>query len=189
MMVTYLPKALELSDGVEYPIRWGFRAALDLFEALNDPDATAQERAYYVLSILYEDWESIPEELLQEAIEKGAWYLSGGEERSEQEAPRLMDWEQDLPIIIPAVNRVAGVEVRELPSLHWWTFLGYYQEIGGECTFAQVVSIRDKLRKRKPLSKEERDYYNRNKKMIDLQSKKTGDEEDFLSKLVAKRKG
>lgn len=188
-MITTLPKALKLEDGVEYPIRWDFRAALDLFGALNDPDTTPQERGLYLLTILYEDFESIPMGLWEDAAKKGLWFLNGGEERGEQETPRLMDWEQDLPIIIPAVNRVAGVEVRELPFLHWWTFLGYYQEIGGECTFAQVVSIRDKLRKRKPLSKEERDYYNRNKKMIDLQSKRTGDEEDFLSNLVAKRKG
>lgn len=186
-MTTGLPRALELSDGVEYPIRWDFRAVLDLFEALNDPDASDQERGYYFLQILYEDWEAIPRELLNEAVEKGIWFINGGEAASQKKAPKLMDWEQDFPIIIPAVNRVAGMEVRELPALHWWTFLGYYQEIGGECTFAQVISIRDKLSRGRKLEKQEREYYHRNREMIDLRQKKTSDEEAFLNSIMKRK--
>ena len=55
----------------------------------------------------------------------------------------LMDWEQDAPIIIPSVNRVLGKEIRALPYLHWWTFMGAYMEIG-ESLFSQVVSLRKK---------------------------------------------
>ena len=104
-----------------------------------------------------------------------------------KEGPKLMDWEQDFSIIIPAINRVAGMEVRELPALHWWTFLGYYQEIGGDCTFAQVVSIRDKLQRGKPLDKAEREYYRRNREMVDLQTKRTTQEEAFLAKITKKK--
>lgn len=188
-MTTQLPTALELSDGKAYPIRYDCWSVLDLFEAMNDPDCGNQERAYYLLAILYEDWETIPHELLKEAVDKGLWFLSGGDLPQEKKGPRLMDWEQDFSIIIPAINRVAGTEVRQNPDLHWWTFLGYYQEIGGECTFAQVVSIRDKLRRGKRLSKEEREYYNQNQGMIDLHTKRTEEEEDFLTNLISKRRG
>lgn len=186
-MTTGLPRELELENGVAYPINWNFRDVLNLLVALNDPDAQGWERAFYVLQILYKDWEAIPKDLLQEAVEKGLWFMNGGETAPGKDAPKLMDWEQDFPIIIPAVNRVAGSEVRELPSLHWWTFLGYYQEIGGDCTFAQIVGIRDKLRRKKPLEKEERAYYERNRHLIDLKPQMTSDEEDFIASIVKKK--
>lgn len=187
-MITGLPKEIELSNGVSYPIRWDFRDVLNLFEALNDPDTTDWERGYYLLQILYEDWETIPEELLNEAVEKGLWFLNGGDSSPQQKGPKLMDWEQDYPILIPAINRVAGKEVRELPALHWWTFIGYYQEIGGDCTFAQVVSIRSKLKRGKKLSKEDREYYNRNKSVIDFRNRRTAEEDDFLAGIVKARR-
>lgn len=185
-MITTLPKALKLEDGKDYPIRWDYRAVLDLFEALNDPDTTPQERGLYLLTILYEDFQAIPSSFWVDAVKKGLWFLNGGEPSPQKKAPKLMDWEQDFSIIIPAINRVAGTEVRDLPSLHWWTFLGYYQEIGGDCTFAQVVSIRDKLRRGK-LSKEEREYYARNQHLVDLKQKLTADEEAFLAALMKKK--
>ncbi len=185
-MNTTLPKALKLSDEVSYPIRWDYRAVLDLFEALNDPDTTPQERGLYLLTILYKDFETIPAGLWVDAVQKGLWFLNGGEPTPARNAPKLMDWEQDFSIIIPAINRVAGMEVRALPALHWWTFLGYYQEIG-DCTFAQVVSIRDKQRRGK-LSKEEREYYARNRHLVDLKQKLTADEQDFIATLLKKKR-
>lgn len=187
-MNTGLPRALELSDGKEYPIRWDFRDILNLFEAMNDPDATPQERGYYLLVILYEDYTAIPKELLEEAAEKGLWFLNGGNTPPQKEGPKLMDWEQDFSIIIPAINRVAGMEVRELPALHWWTFLGHYQEIGGDCTFAQVVSIRDKLRRGKQLEKPEREYYQRNPDLVNLKQRRTAQEEAFLASITKKKR-
>lgn len=187
-MITGLPQTLVLSDGNEHAIRWDFRDVLNIFEDINDPDAGDQERAYYLLLGLYEDFDTLPPELYEEAMERGLWFLNGGEDTPQRKAPQLMSWEQDYPIIIPAINRVAGKEVRELPTLHWWTFLGYYQEIGGDCTFAQVVGIRSKLRRGKNLEKSEREYYERNRHLIDLKQKKTADEEDFLTSLVNKRR-
>lgn len=184
-MNTELPRDLELKDGNEYPIRWDFRAVLDLFEAMNDPEVTDQERGYYLLVILYEDFEAIPKELWGDAVEKGLWFLNGGAETPQKKTPKLMDWEQDFPIIVPPINRIAGVDVRDLPTLHWWTFLGYYLEIG-DCTFAQVVHIRDKLR-RGNLEKYEREYYERNRHLVDLKQTLTADEKDFIATLLKKK--
>ena len=185
-MITTLPKALRLEDGKEYPIRCDFRAVLNLFEALNDPDTTPQERGLYLLTILYDDFESIPMGLWEDAVKKGLWFLNGGEPQPPNKAPKLMDWDQDFAIIIPAINRVAGTEVRNLPALYWWTFLGYYHEIGGDCTFAQVVHIRDKLRRGK-LEKTEREYYERNRHLVDLKQTLTADEKNFLATLLKKK--
>lgn len=72
------------------------------------------------------------------------WFINGGEyeDQMEKKPPRLMDWEQDFQYIIAPVNHVIGREIRADAYLHWWTFLSAYMEIG-ECTFAQIVRIRD----------------------------------------------
>ena len=81
-----------------------------------------------------------------------------------------MDWEQDAPIIIPAINRVQGMEIRSVPYMHWWTFLGAYMEIG-ECLYSQIIHVRQKKISHKKLDKWEKDFYNANKDIIDLKKK------------------
>ena len=90
-----------------------------------------------------------------------------------------MDWDQDADIIIPAINRVAGTgDVRAMPYLHWWTFLGYYMEIG-ESLFSNIVQIRQKKAKRKKLEKWEQEFYRENKKLIDIKAKLSEEEEEI----------
>ena len=83
-----------------------------------------------------------------------------------------MDWEQDAPIIIPAVNKVMGKEVRLIPYLHWWTFMGAYMEIG-DSLFNQVLSIRQKKKSGEHLEKWENKFYQDNKALCDLKEKYT----------------
>ena len=94
------------------------------------------------------------------------------------------DWEQYFPMIIAPINRVAGQDVRALPYMHWWTFIGYYMEIG-DCTFSTILDIRRKLRKHKELEKWEREYYNENRELIDFKSAHlTDDEDEFIRQLM-----
>ena len=89
-------------------------------------------------------------------------------------------------MIFSAVNKVAGKETRELPYLHWWTFLGYFNEIG-EGTFSFVVNIRNKLNRGKKLEKDEREFLNRNKELIKLERPKSKEEmkkEEEVKKLL-----
>ena len=98
--------------------------------------------------------------------------------------PKQMDWEQDFPMIIAPINRVAGRDVRALPYMHWWTFIGYYMEIG-DCTFSTILDIRRKLRKHKKLEKWEREYYDENRELIDFKSAHLTDNEDeFIRQLM-----
>ena len=60
-----------------------------------------------------------------------------------------------------------NIEIREVPYMHWWTFIGKYMEIG-ESVFSTVVSIRDKKRKGEKLEKWEQDFYSHNKNRVDL---------------------
>lgn len=186
-----LPTSLEV-DGKEYAIRWDYRAALDVCVALGDPELTDTERALVALKILYID--DIPYTHIQEAIDKLVWYIDcGNTEKSDRPQPKLMDWEQDFQYIAAPVNRVLGQEIRSLPfdpvkninSLHWWTFISAYYEIG-ECTFSQIVSIRNKLAKRKKLDKIEQEFYRDHRQMVDIKTKYTEDENAFIQSLLGR---
>ena len=178
-MINYsLPTTMALGDK-EFSIRSDYRAILDIMAAMNDVDLTNEERAAVALEIFYPEYDKIPSEYLKEAIEKCYEFIDGGERR-EGNAPPVVSWEQDFQYIIAPINAVAGYEVRSVDYLHWWTFLSYYMEIDGECTFAQIVNIRDKKARGKKLEKYEREWYERNRSIVDKKTQYTEEELQLL---------
>lgn len=174
------PTSLDVG-GVDYEIRTDYRAVLDLFTALNDPELqdeseelTAYAQSQCILQIMFPQCDDIPEEHIQEALQKVSEFIDMGI-HDERKKPKTMDWEQDAPIIVPAINKVLNTEIRAQKYIHWWTFLGAYMEIG-ESLFSNVVSIRQKKAKRKPLEKWEKEFYKENKTLIDLKEKYTEEE-------------
>lgn len=178
-MINYgLPTTVDI-DGTEYEIRSDYRAILDIIEALNDVTLNRQEKAYIVLTIFYPDVDSIKN--YEEAIKKCFEFIECGKERqNDVRAPKLVDWAKDFQYIIAPINAVAGREIRADEYLHWWTFIGYYNEINGDCTFAQIVRIRDKQARGKKLDKDEREWLNRNRDLVTLPSQYTEEEEELL---------
>lgn len=175
-----LPTSLEI-DGTEYRIRTDFRDIINIMVALGDPDLDDEAKAYVFFTAFFID--PVPPPLRGAAMEAGFEFINGGMKSDNRPAPKLMDWEQDAPLIMPAINKVAGKEVRALEYLHWWTFLGYYMEIG-ESQFSTVIGIRQKLQKKQKLEKYEKEYYRQNKETVDLKKKISSDELDALNELV-----
>ncbi len=172
-----LPEALEVAGALR-PIHADFRDILDVLGYLNDQENEEMVRVYIALSLFYENLEDIPDSAYQEAISKMYWFLNGGETvDNTRPAPKTIDWEQDRPLIVADVNKVAGCEVRALGFCHWWTFLAWFGAIG-EGQLSTVVAIREKLRKHKPLSQWERDYLRQNPERVEFRQKYSKDEDD-----------
>lgn len=184
-MIGYLPTTLEIG-GKDYEICSDYRVALVVFEAFDDPELNEYDKMAVMLRCLYKHPEAIPDKQTDEALKKAAWFLDGGEEYEEsreQRGKKVMSWSQDEKMIFSAVNKTAGCEVRAVPYIHWWTFLGYFMEIGDACLFSTVRSIREKLNKHKPLEKWEKDFYRQHKKMIDIERKCSRKEQAQLDAL------
>lgn len=176
-----LPTSVEVG-GQEYKIRSDFRAILDIFCVLNDPELDEQERAYATLDIFYPDFEHMPQEHMQEAINRCMEFIEGdGPKSTNKKQPKMVDWEQDFPLIVAPINRVMGCEIRAAEYIHYYTFIAAYQEIG-ECTFSQVVSIRNKLARGKKLDKQDQEWYRRNRHLVDLERKYTQADDEVLGK-------
>lgn len=178
-----LPESVEIQDRT-YEIRSDYRAVIDILIALGDEELSETDKAAVVLKIFYRDYTSIPPECAQEAVECALQFIDFMDSGNGGGSPvKLMDWEKDAGIIIPAVNKIAGREIRAERHLHWWTFMGMYMEIG-DCLFSQVLNIRQKKRKGKKLEKWEKEFYKQNKSIIELDKEERGSEEkEALRKL------
>ena len=188
-MIGYLPKQLNI-NGIDRAIRTDYRVALLIFQAFNDPELNDQEKALVMMDCLYEDLDSMPQEDYQEAYDQAVWFLDGGtieEDAKYRTSKKVIDWEQDEQIIFSAVNKVAGKETRAVEYLHWWSFLGYFNEIG-DGLLSTVISIRQKKNKGKRLEKHEQEFYRENKSLIDIKTRLTQEEQaekEYLEKLLS----
>lgn len=171
----YLPKTVTVG-GEDLQIRYDFRVILEILEMLADPELEAAEKAEALITMFYVNPEQLTD--AKEAVEQCYAFIDMGEENNTK-SPRLVDWEQDFNYIIAPINRVLGREVREIPydvenntgGLHWWTFMSAYMEIGGDCMFSQIVSIRDKKARGKKLEKHEKEWLRRNQHIVDFKRK------------------
>lgn len=187
-MVYDLPTYLTI-DGTKYAIRYDYRAVLDICIAMSDPELSDEERLLAALTIFYPEINDMPVESYGCAIKECMWFINGGEyDDPRKKSPRLVDWEQDFALICAPINRVVGKEIRSIPydaetnsgGFHWWSFLSAYYEIGGDCTFAQVVGIRSKLSRNQKLDKSEKEWLRRNRKLVDFKTKYTETDESLI---------
>ena len=182
-MMYDLPTSVEV-NGIDYKVRTDYRAVLDICTALSDYNLDNDERVIVCLDIFYEDFESIPISDYSEALEKCFWFINLGEEvdPNKPQKPTLVNWEQDFQYIVAPINRVAGREIRADAYMHWWTFVAYYNEIGGDCTFAQIVRIRHELKKYGRIKdKADKKWYEEHRDLVDMKVQLSDKEQEVLN--------
>ena len=167
----------------EYGITNGgdYRMVLDCFKALEDDELTAMERLLAALIIFYDGFNSIMDVYADENMEELTkkmfeFFNCNSTSVGVKSNYKLIDWEQDSQLICSAVNKVANTEVRSVPYIHWWTFMGYYTAIG-ECPISTIIHIRDKLVKGKKLEKHEREFKRENPQYFAWRSKSVDETE------------
>lgn len=183
-MIGALPETMTVG-GEEYSIRTDYRNVLQVFEAFQDPELQPEEKWIVAIYLLFEDFTCDDDVLqaaqdgfnLEEAIKQISWFISAGQPKKQVLEKPTYNWKQDEQMIFSAVNKVAGKETRELEYLHWWTFLGYFNEVG-EGTFSFIVGIRHKLNKGKKLEKHEKEFLSHNKELVKLERPKTSEEQE-----------
>lgn len=177
MSLWCLPKTAEIGGEI-YNIHTDFREILEIFSYLNDRQLPELFRWRIALALFYE--EEISPEHRAEAMAYLCDFIRCGQ--PDTPGPKLLDWEQDAGAIISGVNAVAGREIRQMPYVHWWTFLGWFSAIGkGE--LATLISIRGKLSRGQKLEAWEQDFYRQNRRRVDLQHRYTAAEQAERARL------
>lgn len=175
-----LPTSVNV-NGTEYSIRSDYRAILDIFQAIADPDLSREERVLALLFIFYPDFETMPPEDYQGAVDRCFWFINCGktEKPDGRKHPQLVSWEQDFPYIVAPINRVVGQEIRAMEYMHWWSFMSAYLDIG-DCLFAQIVRIRSLKARGKKLNDMDKEWYRENRDLVDIRTAYTDAEDDLL---------
>lgn len=183
-MIFDLPTTLTV-NGREEPIRWEYTAILDAISAMNDPELKKEEKALACLYIIYENFDRFVKDDYAPAFEAAFAFINNGlDDEERRESVRMIDFEQDYKLMVAAINRVSGKEIRTDDEIHWWTFLSWFMEIG-ECTYSTVLAIRRKKHEGKNLEKWEQEFYFKNKRMVDIQPRLTEEEKENERRLNA----
>jgi len=174
-MIGLLPKTLTV-NGKAYDIRTDFRDILRIMLAFADDDLEPKDKAFVLMAQVYPDLSLIPKEDYQEAYLQALAFVSCEsvehiKNDKKPKKPQVVDWEKDEMLLFPAINRVAGFEVRSVEYMHWWTFMGFFQGINSDDTYGFILSIRQKRAKHKKLEKYEQEFFNANRELCDLHFK------------------
>lgn len=182
-MIFDLPTSVSFG-GREWEINTDYRDILEILMAFEDVELPDAEKGYICLYNMYPDFEKIPKEQLQAAYDAAIEFIDHGSTDDKKPSRKTMDWAQDAPLIFPAVNHVAGFEVRSADYIHWWTFLGYFMEIR-DSTYSTVLSLRQKKARGKKLEKYEQEYWKNNQGICELRRKETEAEKAEKARLEA----
>lgn len=169
-MIGLLPQTLKVCNK-DYEIRSDFRDILRIIMAYNDKDLSDQEKVFVCLHRIYKDLESMPrnKETYAAAIKAATEFIEC-HISDDKPSPKVVNWEKDEQLIFPAINSAAGVlDVRDLPYLHWWTFLGYFQSIDRDSLWGIVLTIRQKKAMHKKLEKYEQEFFAANRDLCSVE--------------------
>ncbi len=181
-MLGMLPQTLNI-NGRAYKIRSDYRDILQIIAAFGDKELSDEEKAYVCLKRLFVAMESIPKSDYQDAYEAAVTFIEC-HISDRKPSPKVVNWEKDEQLIFPAINKVAGMEVRAVPYMHWWTFLGYFQSIDREDIWGFILTIRQKRAKGKKLEKYEKDFLNANRDICEVEFREEKvTTEDSLAKM------
>ena len=158
-----LPQRAQIGQNT-YDLNTDYRDILEIFRYLEDPDLPEYIRWQIALGLFYR--QSVPDGDMAQAIEYLCQFIRCGQQESTP-APKLLDWQQDAPLIIADINAAAGQEIRSVPYLHWWSFMAWFYAIG-QGQLSTVVTIRQKLATGRKLESWEQTYYRQNRQIVEL---------------------
>lgn len=177
-MLGQLPTTINI-NGVDYDIDTDYRTILIIIAAIESSELEDREKVFILLHNIYCDFNSIPQKDRKEAYEKAVQFIdcNMAKDNQNKKDPRTINWEKDEQLMFPAINKVAGFEVRTVEYMHWWTFLGYFQNIDKEDIWGYVLMLRQKKAKHKKLEKHEKEFWNANRALCEVETPKTTVEE------------
>ncbi|MDD3337814.1 MAG: Gp15 family bacteriophage protein [Lachnospiraceae bacterium] len=168
-MLGKLPTTLSINEK-DYAIRTDYRDILTIFSAFNDKDLSDSEKVFVCMKRLYKDFSTIPKTDYEEAYKAVIKFIEC-QQHDDKPSPKIVNWEKDEQLIFPAVNKVAGCEIRAIPYMHWWTFLGYFMGIDREDTWGFILTIRQKKAHHKKLADYEKEFYLANPELCNVERK------------------
>ena len=180
------PTQIEVG-GLFYEIDADFRTGIAFELLMLDEEFTETEKAARAMDLYFPQ---IPDDE-KEAMEKILWfYLCGREETNQEEketepAPKniVYSYEYDAGSIYAAFLSQYGMDLVEIPFLHWWKFKALFHALDENLEFMKIMRYRAVDITKVP--KEQKDFYRKMKQLYALPDNRTEEEkeQDFISSL------
>lgn len=167
LLIDVLPNSVKIG-GREYEINSCFRHSI-LFELLMlDQTVGEEDKIIHALELYYPE---IPHDIGQ-AIEQMLRFYRGGKEEASpfSEAGRnrvskqpIYSYEHDADYIFSAFLDQYGIDLNEIDYLHWWKFKAMFKALKEDNEIVKIMGIRAMDTSKLP--KEQKEYYNKMKKI------------------------
>lgn len=175
-----LPHAV-LIDGKAVPIHTDFRVCLRVVQALEDERLMEHEKLTVLITLLYPE----PPENIALAIEQGLKFLNLGEQVDASRAHQqpVYSLNKDSAYIYTAFKSTFNIDLNTVENLHWWKFRSLFADLGRDCFFNTLISLRSRKRTGK-LTDSEKEFVRKNPELISLSEPKQNTAvQDFISKI------
>lgn len=179
-----LPTAVRI-DGAVYEINTDFRNCLKILRAFDADELTETEKLTVLIRRLYK---TIPNNTAS-AILQGLKFLNLGKEMNSAQRTQLKvyDLDKDSNYIYTAFKSSFNIDLNSVEHLHWWEFRSLFADLGKDCFFNTLVSLRNRQATGK-LTKEEKEFVNKNRELISLTEQKHSAAVDNFIKNIGKER-
>lgn len=167
ILTSELPKKIKVNENI-YDINYDYKSIINILLALEDEELTNNEKIYIMIKNLYID--EIPENDMEEAIEKAIKFIDLGKESDDsnhKSDARTYSFEKDASYIFSGINQTHHIDLEEKKNLHWWKFMSMFMDMSPDCMFGELIYYRKRKAEGK-LNKEERKQYEKIKDIVDL---------------------
>lgn len=135
-----LPEAIEVF-GQRIPVDADFRTVLKCLRILSDPDMEEQQKHMLLHAWFFRDFQgfAMPDEMRMSLF---AAFLRE-EEADATGDPAPADYEQDADAIYASFFQQYGIDLLEVPFLHWRKFTALMGCLGDDTPFGRRVALRE----------------------------------------------
>ena len=159
-----VPTNVEIS-GSSYEIHTDYRISI-LFEMLlMDPEISDNQKLYQGLQLYYP---VLPQDL-PGAIEKALWFYRCGKEpeagtKSARRQDPIYSYDHDDAYIYAAFLDQYGIDLQDVPYLHWWKFKALFQGLKSDNEIVRIMGYRA-MEIPNGASREQKEHYRKMKKL------------------------
>ena len=173
------PPTAVLIGGKAVPINTDFRVCLKAIRALDDERLTEAEKLTVLCTLLYPD----PPTDTALAISQGLKFLNCGKEAAAAKlAKQVYSFDKDSAYIYSAFKSTFNIDLNTA-KMHWWEFRSLFADLGKDCFFNTLVSLRSRQNSGK-LRADEKEFIRKHADLISLTERKhSAAVDDFISKI------
>lgn len=168
-------------DGKAVPINTDFRICLRIIQAMEDDQLMEHEKLTVLITLLYSE----PPNNTALAIRQGLKFLNLGEDADSGKLrqQQVYSLTKDSTYVYTAFKSTFNIDLNSVENLHYWKFRSLFADLGKDCFFNTLISLRARQRSGK-LTDSEKEFVRKNPELIYLSEPKHNSAvKDFISKI------